>query len=611
MSAQRPTHRSAQQSTQQSAGHATPSSARPATPSAGHLPGSSPGYAAGSPPSHSPGNAPGNSPGHSAGRSPGHSATRRSTQGSGQAPDGHPAQRPGRRASRAARPVLAALAVVAAVGLSVAGVSAVDGLGGTREPGITPLKASGRSDVMANLFEWNWNSVASECTRVLGPAGYAGVQVSQPADSLRRTALGDGSDTVLHPWWEIYQPVSYELTSRMGTEAEFRAMVRTCRAAGVKVYVDAVVNHMTGQGSVSYGGTEYSHFAYDGLYDAADFHHRGEECSSSTGGIEDFNNLRQVRYCELVGLADLDTSDPHVRDTLAAYLNKLLGYGVSGFRVDAAKHVGQDDLIALRKKLHRTVDGDRPYVALEVFGGGPGSLSPQAFTEAGSAVLGLDADIQIKNAFKSYPADGTGSLATLRDFGEGSGLTPGDKTLSFVQNHDTERNGDSLNYKDGATNLLAQQFLLAYGYGTPQVYSSFAWETTDASPPSGKDGLITDTDCSDAAWVCVHADAAVTGMVGFHNRVGDAAVRNWWDDGGNLIAFGRGRAGWVALNNDRAAHTRTFSTGLPAGTYCNVTTGVARGGRCSGPTVRVAGDGTAEVTVPAKGAVAFTRADRV
>ena len=105
------------------------------------------------------------------------------------------------------------------------------------EPGVT-----------ANLFEWNWPSVANECTTVLGPAGYGGVQVAPPQDSVKRQHLGDGSDTVLHPWWEVYQPVDYNLTSRMGTEAQFKAMVKTCRKAGVKVYVDAVINHMTGQG---------------------------------------------------------------------------------------------------------------------------------------------------------------------------------------------------------------------------------------------------------------------------------------------------------------------------------------------------------------------------
>src|SRR6478735_5369257 len=67
--------------------------------------------------------------------------------------------------------------------------------------------------VTANLWEWNWVSVAKECTTVLGPAGYGGVQVAPPQDSIKRTALGNGSDTVLHPWWEVYQPVRYQLTS--------------------------------------------------------------------------------------------------------------------------------------------------------------------------------------------------------------------------------------------------------------------------------------------------------------------------------------------------------------------------------------------------------------
>ena len=508
--------------------------------------------------------------------------------------------RPGRR--RAA--VLAGLALLA-TGIPLAG-SAEAGPAAARPA--AALAATGHrssGDVMANLFEWNWPSVAKECTTVLGPAGYGGVQVSPPQDSLKRTKLGDGTDVVLHPWWEVYQPVDYGLTSRMGSEAQFKAMVKTCRGAGVKVYVDAVINHMTGQGSTSYGGRSYEHFSYPGLYTAADFHQKGPDCTSTSGGIEDFNNLIQVRKCELVGLSDLKTESPNVQATLAGYLNKLIGYGVSGFRVDAAKHIGQPDLAAIAARLHRTADGTRPYLALEVFGGGPGLLSPYAFTSVGS-VLGLDADVQLKNAFKSYPANATGSLATLKVFGEESGLPPSDKALTFVQNHDTERNGDALNYKDGASNVLANQFLLAYGYGTPQVYSGFAFATNDDSPPSDAAGLITDTNCDGSTWVCVDRDPAVVAMVGWHNTVRAAAVRNWWDDGQNLIAFSRGQRGWVSLNKDPVAHTQTFSTGLAQGSYCNLITGKLVAGSCSGPTVTVDGQGRARVTVPAQGSVAIS-----
>jgi len=130
-----------------------------------------------------------------------------------------------------------ALAAVAALGLAgSASVSATPRLGGHARQ----IQGS----VVANLFEWNWPSVAHECQTVLGPKGYAAVQVAPPQDSLSRTATD--STPVLHPWWEVYQPVDYHLTSRMGNEAQFKSMVRTCRAAGVKVIVDAVINHMTG-----------------------------------------------------------------------------------------------------------------------------------------------------------------------------------------------------------------------------------------------------------------------------------------------------------------------------------------------------------------------------
>jgi len=361
---------------------------------------------------------------------------------------------------------------------------------------------------------------------------------------------------------------------------------------------------MTGQGHTSYGGVDFpDKYTYPGLYDTTNFHHPGVGCPTA-GGIDDFNDYTQVFKCELLGLADLRTETPYVQRQLADYLNKLIGYGVSGFRVDAAKHVGQEDLAAIEARLHSTVDGTRPYIALEVFPGGPGRLSQFAFLGQGS-VLGLDVDIQIKNAFKSYnspPNDG--NIGDLKVFGVNAGLPPSNKVLAFVQNHDTERNGDALSYKDGATNTIANEFLLAYGYGRPQVYAGFAWDTTDASPPSDANGMITDTNCA-SGWVCVDRYTGVANMVGFHNYVGKAPVANWYDDGINLIAFSRGNKGWITINNETTAQTHTFQTGLTRGTYCDIIHGDFQDGHCTGPTVRVDNHGFATVTVPAKDAVAF------
>ncbi len=54
---------------------------------------------------------------------------------------------------------------------------------------------------------------------------------------------------VLNPWYFMYQPVSYRLQGRMGTRDDLRQLITTCRSLGVRIYADAVVNHMTGGGN--------------------------------------------------------------------------------------------------------------------------------------------------------------------------------------------------------------------------------------------------------------------------------------------------------------------------------------------------------------------------
>jgi len=505
-----------------------------------------------------------------------------------------------RRLSRRATGLATALAAVAALGLAGSGsVSATPRLGDHARP----IEGS----VVANLFEWNWKSVAAECKNVLGPKGYAAVQVAPPQDSLSRTATD--STTVLHPWWEVYQPVDYNLTSRMGDEAQFKSMVQTCRNSGVKVIVDAVINHMTGQGNVSYGGVHYTKYDYPGLYTPSDFHGPTGQCPSADGNIDDFNNYTQVFKCELVSLSDLRTEDPAVQAKLAGYLNKLLSYGVSGFRVDAAKHIGQPDLTAIFSRLHRTVDGERPYLALEVGTGSPGRISPQAFTGVGN-VLGFDFAGQLESAFKSYTNPAGGNIGDLKYLGETSGLLPSDKSYAFVQNHDTERNGSTLSYKDGALNTLATEFMVAYGYGTPSVYAGFDFATGDDSPPADAHGFVTDTTCG-SGWECTDRINGVANLVDFHNVAGDAPVRNWYDDAVNLLAFSRGNKAWISINNETTPQTHTFSTGLPRGTYCDVIHGAVSHGRCTGPLVTVDSHGQARVTVPAKDSVAIDAHSRL
>ncbi|MFK8905446.1 carbohydrate binding domain-containing protein [Streptomyces sp. YS-3] len=455
--------------------------------------------------------------------------------------------------------------------------------------------ASNGGDVIANLFEWNWNSVASECTTVLGPKGYGAVQVAPPADSIKLSGA--------HPWWEVYQPVSYGLNSRMGTEAQFKAMVTACHNAGVKVYADAVINHTAGVNQTStssYGGASFSPTAYkynDIPYGSADFH-GSPPCPNANLGINDWNSVTQVQECQLLSLSDLNTESDYVRGKISGYLNSMVDAGVDGFRVDAAKHIAQADMAAILSRLHDTTWGGRPYIYQEVFPGGGGGLAPSAF-EGNGSVLEFTYAYKLKDQFN-------GNIANLKTFGQSWGLEPSDKSAVMVTNHDLERDQTTLTYNSGSKYTLAHIFELAWNHGTPQVYSGFRFTNRDDSPPADSNGFVTDTDCSGTAWTCTDRDRGIANMVGWHNAAKGQAVANWWDNGSNAIAFSRGNTAWVAMNNGADAVTRTFTTGLATGTYCDVIHGdLTATGACTGNTVTVDGSGNATITVPAGDAVAL------
>ena len=64
--------------------------------------------------------------------------------------------------------------------------------------------------------------------------------------------------------------------------------------------------------------------------------------------INNYQNVDEVRNCYLVTLNDLDGGKDYVRGKIADYFNDLMSIGVSGFRVDASKHMWPGDLEAIQ-----------------------------------------------------------------------------------------------------------------------------------------------------------------------------------------------------------------------------------------------------------------------
>lgn len=429
----------------------------------------------------------------------------------------------------------------------------------------------GSKDVTATLFEWRFDSVAKACTDTLGPKGYGYVEVSPPQEHIQ------GSQ-----WWTSYQPVSYKIAGRLGDRAQFQAMVNTCHAAGVKVIADSVINHMSAGSGTGTGGTNYTKYNYPGYYGDQDFH----SCRTPIGN--NYGDRGNVQNCELVGLSDLNTGSAYVQQTIANYLSDLLSLGVDGFRIDAAKHMAASDLAAIKSKM----SNPNAFWVSEVIYGGGEAVQPGEYTGVGD-VDEFRSATWLKSAFNG------GKIADLG--GWGSGLLASSQARTFVDNWDTERNGSTLTYKDGSAYTLANVFMLAHPYGSPNVYSGYAFTDHDAGPPNG--GTV--NACYSDGWNCTHAWRPVANMVNFRNAVTGTGITNWWSNGNNAIGFGRGDKGYVAINRESGSVTQTFQTSLPAGVYCDVQHGDFAGGNCSGVTYTVGSDGRFTATVGAGDAVAL------
>lgn len=497
-----------------------------------------------------------------------------------------------------------ALACVVSIGLTACNGGGGGGQATSRPALVATYRASGHAaagDVFVHLFEWSWKDVANECVNRLGPKGFKAVQVSPPQEDI----LGN-------QWWTRYQPVSYSIaTSRSGTGAEFIAMVNSCKAAGVDVYVDAVINHMAAGSGTGSNGTPYTKYSYPGLYSQVDFH---APCS-----VNNYQDAANAQDCELVGLADLNTGSTSVQQKIADYLLGLAQLGVAGFRIDAAKHIQPVELNGILTKVNQAASIRLPYYFAEVIDYGGEAVKAHDYFGLGYGSGGA-ADItefKFRGVGDKFLHTGGQYLAQLNpngspgnQFSESAwGIMPSDKAVVFLENHDTQRSG-GISYRDGAIYRLANVWMLAQPYGYPSVMSSYSFDRTtqagiDAGPPATGPGCATSFEAATISqWVCEHRDPVIANMIAFRRAVAGTAQINWWDNGANAIAFSRAGKGFVVINAESAIiPARTFVTGLAAATYCDVLGGgvsTVNPGTCAGQSITVDPSGKATISLAAK-----------
>ena len=504
--------------------------------------------------------------------------------------------------------------------LSLAGLSAQSVAFGNDDP-----TKPAATDVTMIAFQQSWKTIGDECTKTYGPEGVKYVQVSPPQESIQGTQ-----------WWTVYQPVSYKLDSRFGTEDEFKTMISQCDAAGVQIVADMVLNHTTGH-DVSwvddqYGvaGTEYngSYGRYPGIgiyqYEesgnnhqyglpSGDFH----TCKSNVSdNISDYTNADEVWNCRLSTMWDINTGSDRVQNIQAEYLAHLWEDGVRGFRIDSAKHMDPNDIASIKRKFMTkagiTDEQSFPWSQEVIYHNGESEkFAPERYEKNGQVT-------EFSYAY-SLLKDFNGSITNLKNITSDL-LDDADNATVFVSNWDTARGSETLKPVSGARYELANAFMLGYDYGHPKILSDYAFnestqyddgvkDSTDTTVPkiSMDDVCSTQKDPTQMEygdWNCQQRWTSIRGMIKFHNAVNGTSVSNWQESGSNDIAFERVDAngkskGLLALNNTLQEHDVDYTTSLPDGEYCNV-----YASRTCSQTVTVSG-GHAKATIGKRSAIAI------
>ncbi len=387
------------------------------------------------------------------------------------------------------------------------------------------------ADTILHAFNWEYDEVAQKAQEI-ADLGYKKVLVSPAYKS-----TGD-------QWWARYQPQDIRVIDNpLGDTNDFKAMVNALKSKGVETYADIVFNHMANEASqrsdLNYPGAavlaEYAATPTlseniklfgditDNFLAAHDF--------QAPGCITDYTNVHQVQTLRLCGgngdpgLPDLDANN-WVVEQQKLYINKLKSFGVTGFRVDAAKHMTNYHINAVftpEIKANVHVFGE----IITLGGAGHGDydnfLVPY-LNDTGHAAYDFPLFNQMFNAFKFG-----GSMNLLVDPGAYGQALAGHRAITFSVTHDIPLNqGFRHQIMEPTDEKLANAYIFGRDGGLPLVYSDH-------------------NESGDNRWVDFYKRDDIKGMLKFHNGTQGRGMQviNHNDC---MILFKRDHVGVVGIN---------------------------------------------------------------
>ena len=426
------------------------------------------------------------------------------------------------------------------------------------------------------LQAWNWsyNGIKNNMKKI-AEQGFTAVQTT-PIQTIKESTQGK---TMQGSWWVYYQPSQFHIdtngSNALGTASDFKAMCAEAHKYGVKVVVDAVLNHMANKGDNTLSDT----IPGDIKNDSSCWH-------SITTNTSNWSSRWDITHNCMGGLPDLNTGNKKIQNYEIVFMKECIDAGVDGFRFDGAKHIevpndaenaGSDfwtNILGTTTSYAQSTKGITPYYygeILDATGGGQNIVNQ--YTNMMSVTCNSVSN-DIRNKVNSGDANG----AKRTDFSYDDGSAPsGKRAVLWNESHDTYADNKSRGQSD--TTMKKTWAIVGSRAEAQAMYL--------ARPRSYSDSIGT---ASVTAW----GDKEVAAVNHFKNYF--VGKTEYMSASGSIVYNERGTEGVVLVNlNGGSTSVNVKANKMKDGTYTDeVTGGTFRvsGGQISG---NIGGTGIAVV----------------
>ncbi len=298
---------------------------------------------------------------------------------------------------------------------------------------------------------WNWsfNGIKNNMQKI-AEQGFTAVQTS-PIQTIKETTQ---NRTMSGSWWVYYQPSTFNIETNgqnaCGTKAEFEAMCEEAHKYGVKVIVDAVLNHMANDGDNTISRTIPSDIRDD------------SSCWHDVSRNSWYASRWDITQLCMGGLPDLNTSNTKVQNYAKSFLKECIDAGADGFRFDGTKHIETsidsgcasnfwNNVLGATTSYAQSSRGITPYYYGEILDGPSGSddrYNAQNILNAYTSLMSVTSN-NVSDDIRNQVNRGNAQGAKRSDltYNDGSAPAPS-KAALWNESHDTYANGSSSGLSD-------------------------------------------------------------------------------------------------------------------------------------------------------------------